>query len=104
VPDEKTFWRLIDKLQKGTAEGGVHAFLINTGIHETDTETKEELPAKMEVNFDTGDIIQQLSRQYADWTVHKLESEAQSFTTYREERKVLINSNMLLLEAVKERV
>ncbi|MDZ5784401.1 class I SAM-dependent methyltransferase [Marinococcus luteus] len=103
VPDEKTFWNLIDKLQKGTAENGVHAFLMNTGVHETDAETKEKLPAKMEVNFDTEDIIQKLSRQYEGWTVHKLESEAQAFSTYREERKVLINSNMLLLEAVKER-
>lgn len=103
VPDEKTFWNLIDELQKGTAEGGIHAFLMNTGIHETDAETNEELPAKMEVNFDTDDIIQKLSRRYEGWTVHKLESEAQSFSTYREDRKVLINSNMLLLEAVKER-
>ncbi|SDW39253.1 Methyltransferase domain-containing protein [Marinococcus luteus] len=103
VPDENTFWNLIDKLQKGTAEGGVHAFLMNTGIHETDAETNEELPAKMEVNFDTEDIIQKLARRYEGWTVHKLESEAQSFSTYREDRKVLINSNMLLLEAVKER-
>lgn len=100
VKNEETFLEILKNIKTGTKSGGVVCLVLNSGITETDTVTKQPLPPQFEVNIPTGQMQRYLEQTFQGWEVLKNTATHQHYGIPRE-NPVELQTNVVTLVARK---
>jgi hypothetical protein len=85
----------------GTKTNGINCIIMNTNIHELDLETNEQLEPYIELNFDTNNAISLLRNNYSGWDELSLTVNRQEYKIKRNERQILLTSDVVTIVARK---
>jgi 2-polyprenyl-3-methyl-5-hydroxy-6-metoxy-1,4-benzoquinol methylase len=96
-----TFHRVLEKLIHGTREQGIHCFLINSNIRETEVEKGAKLIPLFEILFETDELLSSLRNRYANWTVLRENVKRYTLEIMRDEKRVLLESDVVTWVAKK---
>ncbi|AZN39855.1 class I SAM-dependent methyltransferase [Paenibacillus albus] len=90
-----SFHRVLETLQHGTKEQGIHCFIINANVQETEIDTGIPLHPMFELLFRTEELIRTLRDKYADWTILRESAARFSLEIQRDEKRVLLQSDVV---------
>jgi cyclopropane fatty-acyl-phospholipid synthase-like methyltransferase len=95
VASVATFEHVIESLIRGTKELGVHCFLINANIRETEVETGLPLDPMFELLLETAPLLSYLRTAYADWSIVREHVKPYSLEITRDDKPVLLESDVV---------
>lgn len=96
-----TFHQVLEKIIYGTKEQGIHCFLINSNIRETEVETGSQLNPMFEILFRTETLLSLLQNTYANWSVLRENVSRYTLEIMRDEKRVLLESDVVTWVAQK---
>ena len=95
VATEKDFIDVLDKMRRGIKRNGVICLCVNTEVVETDIKSGKLLDAQFEVNMKTADMNDLLFKMFSDFNTHKSMVVQQEHAIKRNERDILISTQVV---------
>lgn len=95
VDSVSTFHRVLETLKLGTKEHGIHCFIINSNIQETEVESGLPLNPMFEILFRTETLLTTLRNTYTDWAIIRDSVAEYSVEITREDKHVLLKSDVV---------
>ncbi len=95
---------VLQRMEKGTRNGGVNCLIVNSEVTETDLETQTPLEALIEINMNTNDMSKLLKNSYPNWEILKAVINPLSFKIVRNLRPVLLTTNAITYVVMKKSV
>ena len=96
-----TFHQVLEKMIYGTKEQGIHCFLINSNVRETEVETGSRLNPMFEILFRTETLLSLLQDTYASWSVLRENVSRYTLEIMRDEKRVWLESDVVTWVAQK---
>jgi tellurite methyltransferase len=96
-----TFHRVLENLINGTKKHGIHCFLINSNIRETEIETGLPQNPMFEILFRTDTLLSSLRNTYSNWTILRESVSRYSLEIMRDEKRVCLVSDVVTWVAQK---
>lgn len=96
-----TFHQVLENIINGTKEQGIHCFLLNSNIRETEVETGSQLNPMFEILFRTETLLSLLQNTYANWSVLRENVSRYTLEIMRDEKCVWLESDVVTWVAQK---
>lgn len=81
---EELFLAKLDEIKKGIRAGGIFCLIMNTDVHEYDSQTGMEIPAQFEVNLSEDMLRYNLYQIFCGWQIMKDTSQKQRYDIPRD--------------------
>jgi 2-polyprenyl-3-methyl-5-hydroxy-6-metoxy-1,4-benzoquinol methylase len=95
VRSEKVLKTILQNMQAGTKQNGIHYLVMNSSIEETEAATGRQLTPLIEVDMKTEEMLALLDEQYEGWKIIKREVKALQFTIQRDGIDILLQTNAI---------
>ncbi|MHA0857230.1 class I SAM-dependent methyltransferase [Paenibacillus sp. CMAA1364] len=78
VSSEDALLKVIERMKRGTVQGGIHCITINTAVTEVETDSGKVLEPLIELNLSTERAMTLLETAYRDWSILEKRTDNQS--------------------------
>ncbi|GGE70572.1 class I SAM-dependent methyltransferase [Priestia taiwanensis] len=95
VSSEAVLRKFLRRMKVGTRANGMHYFVVNSNIEETDVLTGVKLEPLLEVNMKTEDMLALLDDTYRGWTSIKREVKHLQFTIQRDKQDIHLKTDAI---------
>ncbi|MGM0806136.1 MAG: class I SAM-dependent methyltransferase [Bacillota bacterium] len=95
---------VLQRMEKGTRNGGVNCLIVNSEVTETDLETQTPLEALIEINMSTNDMRNLLEDTYTDWEILKTTVNSLHYQIVRNQKPVVLTTNAITYVVKKKTV
>lgn len=95
---------VLQRMEKGTRNGGVNCLIVNSEVTETDLETQTSLEALIEINVSTDEMRSLLGDAYSDWEILKTTVNSLRYQIVRNQKPVVLTTNALTYVVKKKSV
>lgn len=101
IDSEVSFRKKLAEIRKGIRANGIVCLVINSGVTERDSVTKEVLFPQFEVNMPTEQMKALLKKCFEGWEIKKLTVKEQRYEIPRRSGMAELNTSVVTLVAVK---
>jgi len=101
IPGRQRLEEFMERLQKATAPGGVHCFMIITNNEWIDADSDQKLPPLIEQNLSSDEAAEMLNRLYDRWKVHDISTKDWQATQPMNGKDVILKSTCVQFTAQK---
>ena len=81
---EESFIKKLEEIKNGIRPEGIFCLIVNTDVHEYDSETGMEIPAQFEVNLPEEMLRDHLKKMFCGWQILKDTSKKQRYYILRD--------------------
>lgn len=99
VQSEIELENVLEQMVLGTKINGVNCIIVNSEIEEIDLKTNEKLPALIEINITTDEMLHKLKRAYNEWEHLEVLVKPLQYTITRNGREVILKTNAITFVA-----
>lgn len=95
VESEEILDHVLEQMMMGTSKNGINCIIVNSEVTEITMETNETLDAGMEVNIETGKMLNKLQHAYDGWEVLKQLVKPLEYDIIRNDEPILLKTNAI---------
>lgn len=102
VSSVESFQKVIERMQRGTRNQGIHCILMSTEVSEMDLESGVEREGLIELNMSTDSTFEILRKEYTEWDILIEKYIPQEMEEHKNGKRISFKGNWLTFVARKK--